>query len=83
VCTCYGAADLAAMDDPAVAETVVSSHHDAPRYVLADRSAARRIQPAPFRDHDDQELLLIETLVGRTTPFVVPRRLTRSRAPYY
>jgi hypothetical protein len=25
--------------------------------------------PAPFKNHDDLELMLIETLVGRTPPF--------------
>jgi hypothetical protein len=31
--------------------------------------AARRIVPAPFKNHDDVELMLIETLVGRVPPF--------------
>ncbi|HJS38753.1 MAG TPA: iron dicitrate transport regulator FecR [Burkholderiales bacterium] len=67
VCTCYGAVNIAAPDDPAVAERIVSRHHDAPRYVL--KAGARRIQPAPFINHTDVELALIEALVGRTPPF--------------
>jgi hypothetical protein len=67
VCTCYGEVNIAVPDDPAVAERIVSKHHDAPRYVL--KSGARRIQPAPFVNHTDVELALIEALVGRTPPF--------------
>jgi hypothetical protein len=67
VCTCYGEVNIAVPDDPAVAERIVSRHHDAPRYVL--KAGARRIQPAPFVNHTDVELALIEALVGRTPPF--------------
>lgn len=82
VCTCYGVSDLATADNPGINETIVSSHHDAPRYILADKSLSTRIQPAPMKNHDDQELLLIETLVGRTTPYVVPAEVVRSRTRY-
>jgi hypothetical protein len=68
VCNCYGEIEIAAADDPNVTERIVSRHHDAPRYVLK-AGAARRIQPAPFINHSDLELTLIEALVGRTPPF--------------
>lgn len=83
VCVCYGISDLSTADNPGINETIVSEHHTAPRYILADKSAANRIVPAPFVNHDDQELLLIETLVGRTTPYVVPRGIPRSRTTYF
>ena len=83
VCVCYGVAELASADDPDINETIVSTHHSTPRYILADKSLSSRIQPAPFKNHDDQELLLIETLVGRTTPYVVPRSITRTRSRYF
>jgi hypothetical protein len=83
VCVCYGTSDLATPDNPGINETIVSKHHDAPRYILSDKSASQRIIPAPFKNHDDQELLLIETLVGRTTPYVVPKGITRSRSGYF
>lgn len=82
VCTCYGIANLATADDQSINETIESEHHDAPRYILADSNAADRIQPAPFKNHDDQELLMIETLVGRSTPYVVPQGVRRSRGTY-
>ena len=69
VCTCYGETNIAAADDPTISETIVSVHHDAPRYVLAAPDKGRRIVAAPFKNHDDLELMLIETLVGRTPPF--------------
>lgn len=69
VCTCYGTTDIAATDDPGVSERIVSVHHDAPRYVLAKADKGRRIVPAPFKNHSDLELMLIESLVGRTPPF--------------
>lgn len=83
VCVCYGISDLATTDNPGISETIVSEHHSAPRYILGDKSASKRIIPAPFKNHDDQELLLIETLVGRTTPYVVPRGVPRTRGSYF
>jgi hypothetical protein len=68
VCTCYGEVRIGTPDDPNVAERIVSKHHDSPRYVLKP-GAARRIQPAPFINHTDVELALIEALVGRAPPF--------------
>lgn len=68
VCTCYGETEIAAADDASVTERIASKHHDAPRYVLK-AGAAKRIQPAPFINHTDLELTLIESLVGRTPPF--------------
>lgn len=68
VCTCYGDVLISAVDDANVSERIVSRHHDAPRYVLK-AGAAQRIQPAPFINHTDVELALIEALVGRTPPF--------------
>jgi hypothetical protein len=68
VCTCYGEVNIGTPDDANVSERIVSKHHDAPRYVLK-RGAAKRIQPAPFINHTDVELALIEALVGRTPPF--------------
>ena len=78
ICTCYGTTDLSANSKPSNIETIVSTHHNAPRYISADGA----IQAAPFKNHDDEELLLIETLVGRSTPFAVPGGL-RSRSRRY
>jgi len=71
VCTCYGTTVIGpvigAGANPDNTETITSQHHDAPRYVSADG----RIHPASFVNHTDEELMLIETLVGRTPPFAL------------
>ena len=69
-CTCYGAADVQSNSDPDSKETVVASHHDRPLYIVNDATGDKSIRNAPFINHTDQELALIETLVGRTPPFV-------------
>lgn len=69
-CTCYGVTEIAANNDPSSTDTVSAKHHDRPLYILAKAPAGRSIRNAPFINHTDQELALIETLVGRTPPFV-------------
>lgn len=71
VCTCYGTTDIVSIADPSSGETVVSEHHDAPRYILASGASGSRIRLAPVFNHTDQELALIEALVGREPPFGV------------
>lgn len=71
-CTCYGVTDISANSDPNSRKTVTSKHHDEPLYILAKPKDGRTIRAAPFINHTDQELMLIETLVGRTPPFVFP-----------
>jgi hypothetical protein len=71
-CTCYGVTDIAAARDKASRKTVTSRHHDEPVYILAKAKEGKSIRRAPFINHTDQELMLIETLVGRTPPFVFP-----------
>jgi hypothetical protein len=69
-CTCYGATEVQANDDPESREQVTASHHDRPLYIVKDGGIGKNIRNAPFVNHTDQELALIETLVGRKTPFV-------------
>lgn len=69
VCTCYGSADLSANNDASSRETVVTRHHDSPRFIIAGAAEGKKIQPAPVINHTDEELELIETLVGRSVPF--------------
>lgn len=81
VCTCYGTADLYANKDSKSRERVETRHHDAPRFILADQAAGKNIQTAPVFNHTDDELALIETLVGRSVPFTgggysAPRKST-------
>lgn len=69
-CTCYGVTDVAAIADPSSKITVTAQHHDRPLTILKNAARGQHIVDAPFINHTDQELALIETLVGRTPPFV-------------
>ncbi len=69
-CTCYGATEVQATDDPDSRESIAATHHDRPVYIVRDGGKGKNIRNAPFQNHSDQELALIETLVGRSTPFV-------------
>jgi hypothetical protein len=69
VCTCYGVVDLYADNDKNSSETITSQHHDAPRYILSNEPSGKNIREAPFINHTDLELQVIEGLVGREPPF--------------
>lgn len=69
-CTCYGQTEVQANADPESRESIVAAHHDRPVYIAKDGGTGKNIRNAPFQNHTDQELALIETLVGRKTPFV-------------
>ena len=68
VCTCYGITEIKAGGTSQI-ERIESKHHDAPRYILGKGSD--RIRPAPVINHTDEELMLIEALVGRVPPFAL------------
>jgi hypothetical protein len=67
-CTCYGETEISARKQPAFKETIISSNHDVPKYILQEGQQSL-IEPTLFINHDDDELLLIETLVGPKTTF--------------
>jgi len=71
-CTCYGATEVASNNDPESRENIVAKQHDRPVYIVNDGGKGKNIRNAPFINHTDLELALIETLVGRTPPFVFP-----------
>lgn len=72
VCTCYGHTEIVSSVDANQSEQIITQHHDNPRYIFAAGvSTGNIIQPAPFINHTDAELALIEELVGRTPPFAV------------
>lgn len=71
-CTCYGSTSVASNADPESQENIVSKQHDRPVYIVKDGVKGKNIRNAPFINHTDIELALIETLVGRTPPFIFP-----------
>ena len=64
VCTCYGEAELGSAFDPAARETVRTKRHDQPRYLMA-KSLPQMLMQAPVANHTDEELRMLEGLLGR------------------
>jgi hypothetical protein len=69
VCTCYGVAEIESTIDPSARETVRTSHHEQPRYVMGT-GAPQMLMGAPVINHTDVELTMLEALVGRRPPFL-------------
>jgi hypothetical protein len=65
-CLCYGTADVAAATGGA-RETVETTHHESPLYIYGD-GRSRAIVPAYMSNHTDSELIMLESLVGRSPP---------------
>lgn len=67
-CLCYGEADL---DGPGMSapKRIVTRHHDSP-FMLSERGGLMAADPAPVQNHSDDELILVESLVGRVPPFM-------------
>ncbi|CUW37605.1 conserved exported protein of unknown function [Magnetospirillum sp. XM-1] len=69
ICVCYGHAMLSPDAAPDKAEEVRTRHHDAPRRIFGPgRQPA--IEPFMVTNHTDEELVMLEALVGRVPPFV-------------
>ena len=71
LCTCYGTTQIASADDLNDSTTVTAQHHDQPKYITKDPKKGSRIRKAPFKNHTDPELKMLEALVGREVPFGV------------
>ena len=65
-CLCYGTAEVAATMGGA-RESYSTRHHESPRYIYGD-GRNRAIVPASVANHTDSELILLESLVGRSPP---------------
>ena len=67
-CLCYGEA---LVDGPGMAgaKLVQTKHHEQP-LVLRDEGGIMRVEPGPFQNHSDAELILLESLCGREPPFM-------------
>jgi hypothetical protein len=66
-CLCYGEAGI---DGPGMStKEVKTTHHEQP-LVIAETGGIMGAKPGPFQNHSDDELILLESLVGREPPFV-------------
>ena len=83
LCTCYGEVAMSSRADPGAFEIVSADHHDAPKYISGKANRGAYIQPAPFINHTDAELKLLEAIVGREVPFGLESELyTGERREY-
>ena len=67
ICICYGSAVLTSKAVPGANESIQTSHHESPRYFNLPGQGAP-IEQANVIDHTDQELRMLEALVGQTPP---------------
>lgn len=68
-CLCYGGALVIPKGDPNRRKTIRTRHHEYPLYI--GRSAGpSAVLPAHVVNHDDDELTMLEALVGRSPPFL-------------
>ena len=66
-CLCYGAA---LVEGPGMnAREVTTTHHESP-LLLRDNGGIMKVEPGPFQNHSDAELIMLESLVGREPPFM-------------
>jgi hypothetical protein len=67
-CTCYGEVEL--RDKAGTARKLVVSGYHTPNMIYARMVDGKMMVPAPFKDHTDDELIMLDRLVGRTSPIV-------------
>jgi hypothetical protein len=67
-CLCYGEA-LVEGPGMANAREVKTTHHESP-LILREDGGIMKVEPGPFQNHSDAELILLESLVGREPPFM-------------
>jgi hypothetical protein len=66
-CLCYGEARV---DGPGMStREVKTTHHETP-LLLRDDGGIMKVEPGPFQNHSDAELIMLESLVGREPPFM-------------
>jgi hypothetical protein len=70
-CTCYGSTDLVTPGDQASQDReLVNATHHASRYIYPNPHGSSRIVAAPTINHTDEELAMLEGLMGRSCPLM-------------
>lgn len=67
-CTCYGEVEL--RDKARTVRKLVVSGYHTPNMIFAQMVGGKMMAPAEVKDHTDDELIMLEKLVGRTSPIV-------------
>lgn len=65
-CLCYGEAVVEGKGMPP--KTIKTTHHESPVW-LNEGGGSMKIEPGPFLNHTDAELIVLESLVGRKPAF--------------
>ena len=68
ICTCYGAVDIE--DQHRTEKRLVVSGYHAPNIIYAEMTDGKMMHSAQLINHTDDELVMLEKLVGRVPPFV-------------
>jgi len=68
-CLCYGGVELTPTAAPHERESYSTTRHDKPMYIYNDMKMPKMMVPAGVINHGDDELELLESLVGRWPPF--------------
>jgi hypothetical protein len=68
-CLCYGEAEIVPTAEPTKTQLFRTSHHDSPLYIGNDAKTGF-ITEARVENHQDAELILLESLVDRQPPFM-------------
>jgi len=71
-CLCYGKAELSPIADPSQAREYWTRQHDSPFFVYP-KPGAEAVIPAPYINHTNEELIMLEGLVGRWPTFYAPK----------
>ena len=82
LCTCYGQTEIQSAINPKQKEIITATYHDAPRFILKNSDKKKLIVPAPIFNHTDEELMLIEAIVGRKAPISGVRSYRSPRRNY-
>ena len=83
LCTCYGQVGLYNNADLDDSELITATHHDAPKYITDKKIRGTAIRPAPFKNHTDAELKILEAIVGREVPFGIESELYKGERRDY
>ncbi len=67
-CTCYGTVEIE--DQHRTEKRLVVSGYHAPNIIYAEMTDGKMMHKAEFINHTDDELVMLEKLVGRVPPFV-------------
>ena len=83
MCTCYGQVGLYSNEDLNDSTLITATHHNAPKYITDRKIRDSYIRPAPFKNHTDAELKLLEAIVGREVPFGIESELYKGERRDY